>query len=139
MSVKIVYSKIVRKTTLFWVNKLKRLHKVHYTTETMLKLVITYIKLPEGRFPITMYRPFYLMVWTWRIRQTNSEQISNWFDPISPEYIYLVTYKYKVEFNSNPGNTLNFMALATQNTGVSFYTRWIWKRWWLINNCIDPS
>ena len=61
--------------------KIKILHKVHYTIEEMLKLLITYIKLPEGIFPITIYIPFYLMVRNWSIHQTNSAKLSNWFDP----------------------------------------------------------
>ena len=37
---------------------LKDYKRVHYTMESMLKLVITYIKIPEGRFPLIIYRPF---------------------------------------------------------------------------------
>ena len=42
----------------------KGLHKLHYTTEAMLELVITYIKLSEDVFTVTIYRPFYQTVWT---------------------------------------------------------------------------
>ena len=38
------------------------LRKFHYTTEVMLKLIITYIKLTEGGFPLTIYISFYLTV-----------------------------------------------------------------------------
>ena len=63
------------------------LKKIHYTTEAMLNLVITYIKILEGRFILTIYIPFYLMEFTCSIRKTSSENISNWFDLWGLEYI----------------------------------------------------
>ena len=44
-----------------WIIK-KILHKVHYTMEATLKLVITWIKLPEVMLILTIYIPFYIMV-----------------------------------------------------------------------------
>ena len=34
---------------------LKKPNKAHYTAEVMLNILIIYNKLPDGRFPITIY------------------------------------------------------------------------------------